>query len=290
MATGRPRCASRPMASRNRSCFPPRHRIGHRDRSLADRRLAPAHLDELEKCVRPALDENHPVHVVLRAKSGLPGFRQQRIFGAIRKRIAAAERDGFQIIHFSVQENHIHFVVEAMDRKLLWRGVQRLAMLLAFTINRLLRRHGSVWRDRYTRRDLSSTVPSRYLGHGSREPAGSAMVWCYQTSVQPDLAAGASLRTPASSRPGYRAASDVCRERTRDALPRMWARAVFATVGRRRREPIMGYLRLLRDRIRIRGFLAGRCKGSSIGLAGAGNAMVPCEPSTGGLGRQRTAR
>ncbi|AKU97764.1 hypothetical protein AKJ09_04428 [Labilithrix luteola] len=106
--------------------------------------------------MRPDLDKNHPVHVVLRAKSGIGSFRRQSVFEAIRKRIEAATRDGFQIIHFIVQENHIHLIVEAMDRKRLWRGVQHLASRLAWAINRLVRRHGSLWRGRYTRRDLTS--------------------------------------------------------------------------------------------------------------------------------------
>lgn len=106
--------------------------------------------------VRPQLDKRHPVHVVLRAKSGLPGFRKERVFKAIRRRIQRAERNGFRVIHFSVQENHIHLLVEAMDRKQLWRGVQHLASRIAFVVNKVLGRHGSLWRDRYTRRDLTS--------------------------------------------------------------------------------------------------------------------------------------
>lgn len=106
--------------------------------------------------VRPDLNRNHPVHIVMRAKPNAPRFRQERISRAIRRRIASAARRGFQIIHFSIQQNHLHLVVEAEDRKLLWRGIQRLAQRLAWDINALTHRHGSLWRDRYTRRDLTS--------------------------------------------------------------------------------------------------------------------------------------
>ncbi|AKU98289.1 hypothetical protein AKJ09_04953 [Labilithrix luteola] len=125
-------------------------------RSKAGRKAAEHRTGFEQHGTRPELDKNHPVHIVLRAKSGIPGFRQQRIFEAIRKRIEKATRDGFQVIHFSVQENHVHLIVEAMDRKLLWRGVQHLASRLAWAVNKILRRHGSLWRDRYTRRDLTN--------------------------------------------------------------------------------------------------------------------------------------
>jgi putative transposase len=109
---------------------------------------------------RADLDANHPVHVAIRAKPGCPRLRQERLFRAIRARIAAANanatQDGFQIIHFSVQENHLHFVVEATDRATLARGMQRLGQRITWDVNRLTGRHGSLWRDRYTRRDLTS--------------------------------------------------------------------------------------------------------------------------------------
>ncbi|WP_169927844.1 transposase [Labilithrix luteola] len=92
----------------------------------------------------------------MRAKSNAPRFRQERISRAIRRRIASATRRGFQIVQFSIQQNHLHLVVEADDRKLLWKGIQRLAQRLAWDINALAHRHGSLWRDRYTRRDLTS--------------------------------------------------------------------------------------------------------------------------------------
>lgn len=96
------------------------------------------------------------MHVVLRAKPNSPRLRQERLFNAIRRRIEKAARKGFQVIHFSVQQNHIHLIVEALDRKALWQGIQNLAQRITFIVNALMRRHGSLWRDRYTRRDLTS--------------------------------------------------------------------------------------------------------------------------------------
>jgi putative transposase len=104
---------------------------------------------------RPELDPNHPVHVSMRAVRKCPNLRSERIMNAVRGRLAA-KREGFRVIHFSVQHNHVHLIVEADDRVTLWRGIQRLAQRLAWDVNAITGRHGSLWRDRYTRRDLTN--------------------------------------------------------------------------------------------------------------------------------------
>jgi putative transposase len=105
---------------------------------------------------RPEHDPRNPVHVTMRAKPGVVNLRSQRGFKTIQSQIRAASRDGFRVTHFSVQANHIHAIVEAADRTQLARGVQRLAQRLAWDVNALSSRSGSVWRDRYHRRDLAT--------------------------------------------------------------------------------------------------------------------------------------
>lgn len=48
--------------------------------------------------------------------------------------------DVFRTCHFSVQSNHVHLLVEAKDRQALSRGVQGLAIRLARSVDRAVRR------------------------------------------------------------------------------------------------------------------------------------------------------
>ncbi len=57
-------------------------------------------------------------------------------------------------MHFSVQTNHVHLVVEAHDKSALSRGMQGLNVRMARAINRVLRMRGGVWRERYHAREL----------------------------------------------------------------------------------------------------------------------------------------
>ena len=106
---------------------------------------------------RPVHSRAHPMHVTLRAKRGLPSFRSQTLFAAFVKAFRMTRREGFRIVEFSVQSNHLHLIVEATDKDALSRGMK------SFTVraNRLFnvawgRKRGAVWGDRYHRRDLTS--------------------------------------------------------------------------------------------------------------------------------------
>ena len=49
---------------------------------------------------------------------------------------------GFRLLHFSVQENHVHLIVEADDGVAFARGVQRFLSRAAMAVNALSRRSG----------------------------------------------------------------------------------------------------------------------------------------------------
>ena len=106
---------------------------------------------------RARFSERHPVHVTMRMEQGvgyLRGYRRyQAILGALRE---AKERPGLRVIHFSVQGNHLHLLVEAGGAGSLSRGVQGLAVRLARSLNRVAKRCGKVFADRYHAHVLAS--------------------------------------------------------------------------------------------------------------------------------------
>jgi putative transposase len=55
---------------------------------------------------------------------------------------------------FSLQSNHIHLIVEAGDRLALSRGMQGLLVRVARALNRIWKRRGSVFSDRFHARAL----------------------------------------------------------------------------------------------------------------------------------------
>ena len=105
---------------------------------------------------RPKVDPRYPVQVTIRATPGLPSFRSPRVFGALRRAIARASVDRFRVIHFSIQQDHGHFIVEGDEARRARGGMHGLAIRLALAVNRALGRKGQVVGDRYHARPLTT--------------------------------------------------------------------------------------------------------------------------------------
>src|SRR3954470_1837753 len=66
-----------------------------------------------------------PAHVTMRVAGGRPGLRSNRSFRAIGRAFREGkDRIGFRVVHFNVQGNHIHLLVEADDATALARGMK----------------------------------------------------------------------------------------------------------------------------------------------------------------------
>jgi hypothetical protein len=64
------------------------------------------------------------VHVTWRARRAIPSLRSARVFPFVRGAFAAAHKVAFRVVHFSVQSDHVHLVVEGDDAVGLVRGLQ----------------------------------------------------------------------------------------------------------------------------------------------------------------------
>jgi len=80
----------------------------------------------------------------------------------VRRSVAAAGHGDFRIIHFSVQNDHVHPVAEAENGHALARGVRGLTIRLARAVNRALERRGRVWDSRYHARALTTPRAVRH--------------------------------------------------------------------------------------------------------------------------------
>src|SRR4051794_4941616 len=75
-------------------------------RKLVAARSSPPHRP------RPPHQGRWPVHVTLRARDVIPSLRSARVFPTLMRSLAASHKAAFRIVHFSVQTDHVHLVVE----------------------------------------------------------------------------------------------------------------------------------------------------------------------------------
>ncbi|WP_146655077.1 transposase [Labilithrix luteola] len=134
---------------------PPRRRGGKRVGAGRKRRVG-ARACVAHRC-RPEHDIRHPVHVTLRVAKGLPSFRNERIYRAVEAAVRSTRRDDFRILEFSVQEDHIHTLVEAGAKSSLECGMKSLVARITKRVKKVLGVvRAKLWGDRYHRRDLTS--------------------------------------------------------------------------------------------------------------------------------------
>jgi len=84
-------------------------------------------------------------------------MRTHRCFRVLKRAFQrGCRRFGFRLVHFSVQRNHAHFIVEAPDAHALGRAMKGLEVRMARALNKVMRRRGPVFADRYHARVLES--------------------------------------------------------------------------------------------------------------------------------------
>lgn len=98
-----------------------------------------------------------PVHVIIRVHESIASLRRADAMAAIRRALVttAKRRLRFRICHFTVQNKHLHLIVEADDNFVLAKGMQGFEISAAKHLNAALRqangrrRRGTVFPDRY---------------------------------------------------------------------------------------------------------------------------------------------
>jgi putative transposase len=133
---------------------------------------------------RPDHKARFPLLITSRLCPGLRSLRHEREAECLRRALAAANRAAaancavvpndapaahgpgaargvgssspapFQVVHHSIQSNHLHLIVEADDRAALTSGMRGLLVRIARALNRLWKRSGPVFADRFHEHEL----------------------------------------------------------------------------------------------------------------------------------------
>ena len=114
------------------------------------------------------------MHITMRRVANLPSFRQQRVRRLVLQQMRRLNDEIFQLVHFSIQSNHLHLIVEARDREAIIRKIQGFMVAFAKRLNTMLGgRRGKVWSDRYFRRDVMTSREMhallRYVFHNAKK-------------------------------------------------------------------------------------------------------------------------
>ena len=111
---------------------------------------------------RARLTGREPVLVTLTTQRAVANLRSRRAMQRIVASLTRATERGARIVHYSVQRDHLHLIVEADDVRSLSRAMQGLSVRIAKALNRALGRKGRVFADRFHDRALTSPKQVRH--------------------------------------------------------------------------------------------------------------------------------
>jgi hypothetical protein len=98
---------------------------------------------------RAPLASRYPCHVTFKVQDGIPSLRSVRLVAELeRSWREACERGHFRLVHYSVQGDHAHLIVEAASARDLGNGLKSIGARFARAVNRILQRSGPVLADR----------------------------------------------------------------------------------------------------------------------------------------------
>ena len=126
---------------------------------------------------RADFSQSHPGLVTIRVRRDVPSLRTVRLVREVEHSFRAiAKRADFRVIHYSLQNDHVHLLIETESAVALGNGMKSLAARLARAVNRVFDRRGAVLDGRYHHRALGTPREVRaalaYVLLNARKHAG----------------------------------------------------------------------------------------------------------------------
>ena len=95
--------------------------------------------------------------MTLKVREDVPSLRSVRLVRELEETFRrGCERGDFRLVHYSVQRDHLHLIVEATGTEALGRGMMAIGARIARAVNRVVGRRGPVLADRYHSRALET--------------------------------------------------------------------------------------------------------------------------------------
>jgi REP element-mobilizing transposase RayT len=96
------------------------------------------------------------LHLTIKVKENKADIQNKRILKTLHYAIRRARLKGLKIVHYTLEYNHVHLLVESVDNKILHKGMQAFGITIAKAINKIKRTKGAVYKNRYHLRVIDS--------------------------------------------------------------------------------------------------------------------------------------
>lgn len=105
---------------------------------------------------RPVFKKPASLHLTIKIAKEKSNLKNKEVLSILKRAILNSRKMGLRVIHFTLEYDHIHLLIEAENNHLLGKGMQSFGVTLSKAINKLKKTSGQVYRHRYHFRKITS--------------------------------------------------------------------------------------------------------------------------------------
>ncbi|MDD4973652.1 MAG: transposase [Bacteriovorax sp.] len=105
---------------------------------------------------RPHLSKACSLHLTVKIKKIKAELKNKSVLSILKRAILNARKQGLKVIHYSLEYDHVHLLIEADNNHILSKGMQSFGVTISKAINRMRKLKGGVYKHRYHFRKISS--------------------------------------------------------------------------------------------------------------------------------------
>lgn len=125
----------------------------------------PIHDKAIRHTERPIFKKARSLHLTIKVRENKADIKSRRLLKALHHAIKRARLMKLKIIHYTLEFNHVHLLVEADNNSTLHKGMQAFGISFSKAINRSKRLKGTVYKHRYHFRQICSSRELKNVLH-----------------------------------------------------------------------------------------------------------------------------
>ncbi|MFA6238606.1 MAG: transposase [Bacteriovorax sp.] len=135
---------------------------------------------------RDEIKRRTPLHLTIKINKEKSGLRNKSIIKALHSSIKKARLIGLRVIHYTLEYDHVHLLIETESNVLLGKGMQSFGISFSKGINKIKGLKGQVFKTRYHFRKLKTPAEIKnainyILGNSVKHKQASSIITPYNS-------------------------------------------------------------------------------------------------------------
>jgi REP element-mobilizing transposase RayT len=125
----------------------------------------PIHDKGIRHIKRERIIKDTSLHITIKVRENKADIQNKKVLKALHQAIKRARAKSLKLIHYTLEYNHIHILVEIDNHQILGKAMQAFGISLAKNINKVKALKGAVYKHRYHLRKITTPTELRNVLH-----------------------------------------------------------------------------------------------------------------------------